>query len=308
MPTESAAATAPAITSPEAIEGRPRLSVWFRRRGWRHLVAAIAALFALFPVAYVTSAAFNSIDSLSAATLIPESFTLDNFAEIWAEDTPTPLDTWLWASFRIALLAAIPTVLVAAFAAYAFSRLRFFGRRALLTSLLVMQIFPQFLGFVAFFALAREAGEITELLGLNSHFLLILIYLGGAAGFNAFLLKGYLDSIPDSLDEAAVIDGAGEVQIFFRIILPLARPMLAVIFILSFVATFNEYILAATLLSSAEQFTLPVGLQVFLQEDFGQKWGLLSAVSLVAAVPVVVVFLAAQRQILGGLTAGGVKN
>ena len=282
-------------------------SLWFRRRGWRHLVAGIAALFALFPVAYVTSAAFNSIDNLSAATLIPRSVTLDNFKAITAS-TVTPIGAWLVTSFKIALAAAIPTVLVAASAAYAFSRLRFVGRRFLLTSLLVMQIFPQFLGFVAFFALAREAGSITSLLGLNSHFLLVLIYLGGAAGFNAFLLKGFLDSIPSSLDEAAIIDGAGEVSIFFRIILPLARPMLAVIFILSFVAAFNEYILAATLLSSTESFTLPVGLQVFLQRDYGQKWGLLSAVSLVAALPVVAVFLGAQRQILGGLTAGGVKN
>lgn len=306
MPTEGQA-VAVDIPVVRIESGRGKVGLWFRRRGWRHLIATVAALFALYPIVWVVSSAFNKVDSLSAARLIPQDTTFDNFREITTTGN-TPIGTWLFNSFKVALFAAIPTVLVAAFAAYAFSRLRFFGRRGLLTSLLVMQIFPQFLGFVAFFALAREAGDITSLLGLNSHFLLVLIYLGGAAGFNAFLLKGYLDSIPSSLDEAAIIDGAGEVGIFFRIILPLARPMLAVIFILSFVAAFNEYILAAVLMSTAESYTLPVGLQVFLQEDYGQKWGLLSAVSLVAALPVVAIFLAAQRQILGGLTAGGVKN
>ena len=146
---------------------------------------------------------------MAPSRLIPAEVTLDNFTSLFTSAT-APVDTWLFNSFKLALFAAVDHRLVAAFAAYAFSRIDFRGRRALLTSLLVMQIFPQFLGFVAFFVLAQQMGEIAPALGLNTHLFLILVYLGGAAGFNAFLLKGFLDSIPPSLDEAAVIDGAGD--------------------------------------------------------------------------------------------------
>ncbi len=288
-------------------EGRARFRVWLRRRGWRHAVCVLAALFALFPVAWIVSASFNAVNTLSAGRIIPTELTLDNFKELFNSPI-TPVDTWLWNSVKIALVAASVNVLVAAFAAYAFSRLRFRGRRALLTSLLVFQIFPQFLGFIAFFSLARQVGAVVPPLGLNTHAFLILVYLGGAAGFNAFLLKGYLDSIPTTLDEAALIDGAGEFGIFWRIIMPLARPMLAVIFILSFVAIFNEYILASFLLSGTDQFTLPVGLQAFLAEGYNAKWGVLAATALLGALPIVIVFLVVQKQIIGALTEGAIKG
>ncbi len=281
--------------------------VWMRKRGWRHAVCTLAALFSLFPVIWIVSASFNAIDNLAAARILPEQLTLDNFRGLF-ESSVTPVDRWLWNSFKIALIAAGINVLVAAFAAYAFSRLRFRGRRGLLTSLLVFQIFPQFLGFIAFFSLAQQFGDVVPALGLNTHAFLILVYLGGAAGFNAFLLKGFLDSIPATLDEAALIDGAGEFGIFWRIIMPLARPMLAVIFIISFVALFNEFILASFLLSGTEQFTLPIGLQAFLGEGYNAKWGLLAATALIGSLPIVIVFLVAQKQIIGALTEGAVKG
>ena len=296
------------VTAPPKVAAAPSgFRVWMRRRGWRHLVSVAASLFALFPVLWIISASINSIDNLAAARIIPTDVTFDNFTSLFS-NASAPVDTWLFNSFKLALFAALPTTLVAAFAAFAFSRIAFRGRRALLTSLLVLQIFPQLLGFVAFFVLAQQMGEIVPALGLNTHLFLILVYLGGAAGFNAFLLKGFLDSIPPSLDEAAVIDGAGPAAIFFRIILPLARPMLAVIFIITFVAIFNEYVLASTLLQSGNQLTLPIGLQAFLGEGFNAKWGILAASALLGSLPIVTVFLVAQKQILGGLTAGGVKN
>lgn len=280
---------------------------WFKHMGWRHLVSGLASAFALFPILWIVSASFNAIDNLGAARLIPRQFTLDNFTELFNRPV-TPVDTWLFNSFKIALIAAAVNVAIAAFAAYAFSRLRFVGRRALLTSLLVMQIFPQFLGFIAFFVLAQQFGDVIPALGLNTHSFLILVYLGGAAGFNAFLLKGYLDSIPQSLDEAATIDGSSEFGIFWRIIMPLARPMLAVIFIISFVAIFNEFILASFLLQGTEQFTLPVGLQAFLDEGYNAKWGLLASTALLGSLPIVLVFLVAQKQIIGALTSGATKG
>ena len=156
--------------------------------------------------------------------------------------------------------------------------------------------------------LAQQFGDVWSMAGLNSHLFLILVYTGGAAGFNAFLLKGFLDAIPLSLDEAARIDGAGPWTLFSRIIFPLARPMLAVIFMISFVGIFGEFILASSLLSQSDQLTLPVGLQVFLGSGYDAKWGTLSATALVGAAPIVLVFLVAQKHIIGGLTAGSVKG
>jgi len=286
---------------------RPTFGVWFRRTGARHLVAILASAFALFPVVWIVSAAFNAANSLSTSSVIPTDVTFDNFTGIFDNDV-SPVSRWMWNSFYIGLFAAAINVLVAAFAAFAFSRFHFQGRRALLTSLLVMQIFPQFLGFIAFFVMSQQLGEVIPAIGLNTHAFLILVYIGGAAGFNAFLLKGFLDSIPKSLDEAARIDGAGPLTIFFRVIMPLARPMLAVIFMISFIATFSEYILASFLLSGTEKFTLPVGLQVFLAEGYNARWGLLAATALLSAFPIVFVFIVAQKHIIGGLTSGGVKG
>jgi arabinogalactan oligomer/maltooligosaccharide transport system permease protein len=293
------------LSAPKA--PRRTFTVWFRRSGGRHLFAVLAAVFSLYPVIWIISAAFASSSTLGRARLIPESVTFDNFTEIFTNDV-APVGRWLWNSFYIGLIAATINVLVAAFAAYAFSRMHFTGRRALLTSLLVMQIFPQFLGFIAFFVLAQDFGRVWSSIGYNTHAFLILVYIGGAAGFNAFLLKGFLDSVPRSLDEAARIDGAGQLTIFFRIIMPLARPMLAVIFMISFITIFGEIVLASFLLSGADQLTLPVGLRVFLANSYDANWGLLSATALLGAFPIVFVFIVAQKHIIGGLTAGGVKG
>ena len=297
------------MTSDIVMPSRPRrtFKVWFRRSGGRHVFAIAAAVFSLYPIVWVISAAFAKASTLGRARLIPRSVTFENFQEIFTNNV-APVDRWLWNSFYIGLIAATLNVLVAAFAAYAFSRMHFRGRRALLTSLLVMQIFPQFLGFIAFFVLSQDFGRVWGAIGYNTHAFLILVYIGGAAGFNAFLLKGFLDSVPKSLDEAARIDGAGQLTIFFRIIMPLARPMLAVIFMISFITIFGEIVLATFLLSGADQFTLPVGLRVFLANQYDANWGLLAATSLLGATPIVIVFVLAQKHIIGGLTAGGVKG
>jgi arabinogalactan oligomer/maltooligosaccharide transport system permease protein len=299
-------ATAPGAST-EFRRHKRTFKAWFKQSGGRHLVAVLASLFALYPVVWIVSAAFNAQNSLSSSQLIPREVTLDNFSEVFNSDT-SPISTWMWNSFYIGLIAASLNVLVAAFAAYAFSRMEFRGRRPLLTSLLVMQIFPQFLGFIAFFVLAQDFGDVWSAIGFNTHAFLIMVYIGGAAGFNAFLLKGFLDSVPKSLDEAARIDGAGQLTIFFRIIMPLARPMLAVIFIISFITIFGEFVLASFLLNSTDNYTLAVGLQIFLAEGFNAKWGLLAATALVGALPIVLVFMFAQKHIIGGLTAGGVKG
>ena len=280
---------------------------WRREIAWRHIVSLIAVFFALFPVVWVVSSAFNSVDNLSTARLIPESVTFDNFTELFQDDL-TPFGTWLLNSWRVALIAASLNVLLAAFASFAFSRLRFRGRRAGLLALLLIQVFPQFLGFIALFLLAQQIGEVFPGAGLNTQTYIIMVYLGGAIGFNAFLIKGFMDTIPASLDESAKVDGASPLQIFWNIVFPLSRPVLAVIFVITFINIYSEYILARTLLRSTEEFTMAVGLQLFVESNYSAKWGNLAAAAIVGSAPIVLTFLVAQKQIIGGLTQGAVKG
>ncbi|MDH3517625.1 MAG: sugar ABC transporter permease [Acidimicrobiia bacterium] len=280
---------------------------WMREIGWRHLVLLSAVVFALFPVIWIVSAAFNSIDNLASARLIPASVTWDNFTELFTEPL-TPFRTWIWNTWKVAAIAATLNVALAALASFAFSRLRFRGRRVGLLTLLLVQVFPQFLGFIALFLLGQQIGDIFPAAGLDTHAFLIMVYLGGAIGFNVFLMKGFMDTIPTSLDESAVVDGAGPWQVFTRIVFPLSRPVLAVVFIITFVGIYSEYILARVLLRSTEQFTLAIGLQLFVTSDYSARWGNLAAAALIGAAPIVLTFLVAQKQIIGGLTQGAVKG
>lgn len=298
--------------SSRSIEGNPnrrRMTFmrWLRRRGWRHAVLISASIFALYPVVWVLSSAFNTVDNLAAARLIPVATTLDNFRELFANDL-TPFGRWIWNTWKVAMVASLLNVFIAALAAYAFSRFRFKGRRVTLLTLLLLQVFPQFLAFVALLVLLQQIGEVFPAAGLDTLAGLILVYLGGAIGFNAFLIKGFMDTVPQSLDESAEVDGASPFQIFWSIILPLARPVLAVVFVITFINIYSEFLLASTLLRSTENFTLPLGLRLFVQSDYAAKWGNLSAAALLGAIPIVATFLIAQKQIIGGLIQGSVKG
>lgn len=288
----------------------PPLSVrsWWRQIGWRHLVAILGAIFALYPVMWVISSSVNPIDSLSGATLIPDGATLDNYRDILDNPSESPFMTWLWNSWKIALVVAAINVVLASMAAYAFSRFRFQGRRISLLTLLLVQVFPQFLAFVAIFLLLDQVGDVFPAFGLNTHAGLMLVYMGGAIGFNTFLIKGFIDSVPPSLDESARVDGASDFIIFWRIIYPLALPAIAVIFIISFVFFFSEFVLARTLLNDVDQLTYAVGLQTFTLADYASKWGQLAAGAMIGALPIVITFLVFQRSIVSGLTQGAVKG
>lgn len=280
---------------------------WVRATGWRHALLATAVVFTLFPIVWILSASFNASDNLSAATLIPRQLTFSNFTELFTNDL-APVGRWLWNTWKVAIIAASFNVLLASFAAYAFSRLRFRGRRVGLLTLMLVQVFPQFLGFIALFLLGQQIGDVLPAAGLNTHTYLILVYLGGAIGFNAFLIKGFMDTVPNSLDESARVDGATPWQVFSRIVFPLSRPALAVIFIITFINLYSEFILARTLLRATDQFTLAVGLQLFVQSEYTAKWGQLAAAAFIGAAPIVATFLIAQKQIISGLTAGAVKG
>lgn len=274
---------------------------------WRHGVILLLCAFSVFPVLWVVSASFNATNNMSLQTLIPKQPTVNHYVELFTSDR-YQYTSWLLNSLKVTVVTAALTVMLAALGAYSFSRFRFKGRRVGLLSLLLIQMFPQMLAMVAIFLLILSLGSIFPWAGLNTHTGLILVYLGGAMGFNTWLMKGYFDTIPRSLEESAKVDGASPFQAFYKIVLPLARPILATIFVLSFISTYSELILAQILLRAGSQFTLPVGMALMVSDQWSQRWGMFSAGALIAMVPFLVVFIIAQRSLVSGLTRGSVKE
>ncbi len=270
-------------------------------------------VFALYPVVWVLSAAVNPESSISSAQgLIPANPTLNNFRELLAgqlsDGTRVPFLRWLWNSMLVSGTAALGTVFLCALAAYPFSRMRFKGRRTGLLTLLLVQMFPQLLAMIALYLLMVSLSGIFPAVGLGTRTGLLFVYLGGALGLNAWLIKGFFDTLLKDLDESARVDGATHAQIFFRIILPLAAPVLAVIGLLAFIATINDFLIASILLRDEQDFTLAVGLSRFIQDQYGQRWGPFAAGALMDGLPVVALFMYLQRYLVSGLTAGAVKG
>ena len=274
----------------------------------RYVVAVIGIIFALFPVLWVISASLNPAGTMTSQTLIPRNASLANYGVLLGGDPRFPFPRWLFNSFYIATITAILAVMVTSLSAYAFSRFRFRHRRNLLLTLFLIQVFPNMLTMVALFLLLQQLGVYIPALGLNTHGGLILIYLGGVMGINVWLMKGFFDSIPRDIDESAMVDGASHWQTFWMLIFPLVRPILVVVGILTFIGVYSDFLLARIMLSSNEQLTVMVGLQVFIGGQFTQNWGVFAAGGLMAAIPIVVVYLLLQDQIVGGLTQGAVKG
>lgn len=274
-----------------------------------YLLAVIAIAFALYPVLMIISASLNPLGRLTTAGgIFPENPSLANYRQ-WLNDPLNPFPTWLWNSIKVSGITTALVVLMTAFAAYAFSRFRFRGRRSLLLTLILVQVFPNLLTIVALFLLLLQLGTYIPWLSLNTHGGLILIYLGGALGLNVWLMKGFFDSVPRDLDESARVDGASDWQIFWLIIFPLVRPILAVIAVLVFIGTFGDFLIASVMLQRSDQYTYMVGLyRLIAAGQFTANWGLFAAGAVIGAVPIVAIYLLLQDQIVGGLTAGSVKG
>jgi arabinogalactan oligomer / maltooligosaccharide transport system permease protein len=273
----------------------------------RLIVAVILILFSIFPILWVISASLNPTGSLATQRLIPANPGLDNYRSLLAS-RQFPFWTWFGNSLKIATITSILSLSITTVAAYAFSRFRFAGRHTMLKALLLIQVFPTLLTLVAVFLMISQIGDVLPILGLNQHTSLILVYLGGAMGVNIWLMKGFLDTVPRDIDESAMVEGATDWQIFTRLILPLLRPILIVIGILNYIATYGEFVFARVLLKSSDQYTLMLGLQIFTQAQFAQRWGVFAAGALIGALPIMIIYLALQDQIVGGLTQGAVKG
>jgi len=274
----------------------------------RHLVALIFCIFALYPILFVVTNSFSETANLYNAKLIPDEISFQNFIDL--NDNPlAPFYSWLLNTYKISFVAALFNVLLGTMAAFAFSKLKFKGRRIGLLTLILIQMFPAFLAFVALYLLFFQVSDIIPIIGLGTHAGLILVYLGGSIGFNAWLIKGYMDTIPDSLSESAKIDGATEFQTFYRIIAPLARPSIIVIFIITFIGFYAEFILASLFLRDPEMWTVAVGVNtLFIQTNYDANWGAIASSSVIAAAPIAITFLIFQDKITGGLITGSVKG
>ena len=291
---------------PRVIRTRRPFRVWMRQTGWRHIVGVVIAVFSIFPLVYVFSASLNPGGTLITANTLFGNMSVDSYVDLFSRPQQ-PYAAWFGNTLFIGLTASAGSVLLGSLAAYAFSRMRFTGRRVGLITLLLVQMFPQLLAVVAIFLLMLAIGEIFPGVGVNSQVGLILVYLGGALGVNTYLMYGFFNTIPQSIDEAARIDGAGHARIFFTIILPLVSPILAVVALLSFIATTNDFVVASVLLIDPEKQTLAVGLYQFISQETSRNWSIFAAGAVLAAIIPVALFLALQKYIIGGLTAGRVK-
>lgn len=283
------------------------MSKWLANNLWRHVVAIAVVLFSLFPLYLVIISSLNPSGSLNLTSFLPREVSWVNY-ELLFKDPRIPYLNWMKNSLIIAGAVAILSVTIGAASAFAFSRLRFKGKVSGLKLLLLVQMFPAILAISAVYVIMERVQSFAPEIGLGSKPGLLLVYLGGAMGVNIWLLKGFVDSIPAELDEAAKVDGASPMQIYWLIFIPLATPVLAVVALLSFIGTFNEFILARLFLVDMSERTIAVGLQSFIGGQYSQNWGPFAAGSIIASVPIVIIFLSLQKYIVNGLTAGSVKG
>ena len=277
----------------EKISASEKRSLWLSR-----FIIWISIVVVLFPAVWILMSSFSAGDSFFLSTLFPKKFSFEHYIKLFKETNYT---LWVWNSLKLCLVVASIQLVMTSLAAYAFSRMRFRGRKYGLMSLLVLQVFPSSMAVSGYYILVYNFGLV------NSSLALILVLAGGSA-YNIWLLKSYVDGIPADLDEAAMIDGAGHFQIFYRIILPLASPQLAVIFLFSFIATYSEYVITSIFMQTPGSMTLALGLQSFISDQFGAHWTMFSAAAVLSSLPIMIVFMCLQRFIQSGLISGGVKG
>jgi arabinogalactan oligomer/maltooligosaccharide transport system permease protein len=266
-----------------------------------HLVLIISCVIACFPILRILAVSLRPGNRLMSTDLaiIPPDATFESYRIILFEK---PFLSWVWNSLAITISTALIGVILAATAAYAFSRWKFPGRSVGLVFLLATQMIPASMLMIPIYILAIKLGMVGTYRGL------VIAYCVTSIPFSVWILKGYYDTIPVDLEEAARIDGCSQLQAFLRVLLPLSTPALAITFLFNFMAAWNEYLLARVMLGSQESLlTWPLGLQR-LQGQFQTQWGQFSAGSILVMVPVMVLFLYSSKYLISGLTLGGVKG
>jgi maltose/maltodextrin transport system permease protein len=290
-----------------------------KRQRWRVLAAQVflwtLIALTLFPLLAILSISLRP-GNFATGSLIPSEISLEHWklalgiavtnADGSVTPPPFPVLLWLWNSIKVAAISAFLIVAISTTAAYAFARLKFSGKTTILNSMLVLQVFPVAVALVAIYAIFDGIGNHIPWLGVETHWGLIVAYLGGVAT-HIWTIKGYFDTIPAEIEENAKVDGATHWQAFRLVLLPMAVPILVVVFVLAFIGVIIEYPVASVLLREEPNLTLAVGSKFFLY-DQRYLWGDFAAAAVLSGLPITLVFLFAQRWIVSGLTAGGVKG
>jgi arabinogalactan oligomer/maltooligosaccharide transport system permease protein len=279
---------------------------WFTQIGWKHLVALVVIAYAIFPLVYILSTSLTDMGGIENFTLFGQFYT-KNYTDLLTSPD-YPFVTWMKNTIILAGFTAVISVFISAFAAFAFSRLRFQGRRPGLLALILVQMFPSILGLTAVYGILSKLTDYVPIIGLGTKAGLILVYLGGSLGAGTYLLYGFFNTIPKELDEAAKIDGATHTQIYFKIILRLVAPVLAVLALLSFIGTFGDYVLASIVFDTADQLTVAVGLNLLLADPWSKNWAMFAAGAVMSSLPIMILFVSLQKYITNGLTGGAVKG
>ncbi|MBB5831812.1 arabinogalactan oligomer/maltooligosaccharide transport system permease protein [Brachybacterium aquaticum] len=280
---------------------------WFAEIGWRHVVGLLAIAFAVFPILFVISASVNPSGSLSATGLIPtQGVTFEHYAAMLSGERANFL-RWYLNTIIVCGVVAVVQVFLSLLAAYAFSRFRFRGRRGGMLAVLLIMMFPAILSMIAVYTMIAGLGEVVPMLGLNTLAGYIAVLLGGALG-QVWLIKGFFDTIPKSLDEAALIDGASHWQTFTRILVPSMTPILATTLLLALVGAMSEFLIGSIFLTDDSKKTLAVGMYGMFSSDRSNNLGVFAAGSVMVMLPVIILYQFLQRYIVGGSTAGAVKG
>ncbi len=277
----------------EYISPSDRRNLWLSR-----IVIWIFIVIMLYPAIWIVMSSFSAGDSFFMTSLFPKKLSVEHYVELFQE---TDFMIWVGNSMKLCIIVACIQLVLTSLAAYAFARLRFTGRKYGLMALLVLQVFPSSMAVAGYYILIYQFNLV------DNSAALIFVLAGGSA-YNIWLLKSYIDGIPISLDEAALIDGANRFQVFYKIILPLAIPEIAVIFLFSFIATYSEYVITSIFLQTPGSYTLALGLQSFISDQFAAHWTTFAAAAVLSSIPIMVVFMLLQKYIQSGLVAGGVKE
>ncbi|ODJ61158.1 sugar ABC transporter permease [Brochothrix thermosphacta] len=264
-----------------------------------YLFLIVLSIIIIYPLLITASSAFKDSSVVAFTLDFTDQWSLDSFSRLFSE---TNYLLWYKNTIIIAVAVMVIQVTIVTLAGYTYSRYRFKGRKNSLIFFLIIQMVPTMAALTAFYVLAMLLN------GLDTYWFLTILYIGGGIPMNTWLMKGYFDTIPRDLDESARIDGAGHFRIFWQIILPLARPMIAVQALWAFMAPFGDFLLAKFLLRSDERLTLAVGLQTLVSDPQQQKVALFAAGAILTALPIVLLFFLLQKNFVSGLTAGGTKG
>lgn len=262
------------------------------------IIIWIFILITLFPIFSIITASLTIGDTFFSTTLIPKVITFSNYTKVLNE---TDFKLWMRNSIMLCSCVALIQLFLSITGAYAFSRMKFKGKKNGLMALLILQMFPATMAMPAILGVCYKAGFVDQ-------FWTLILVLSAGSAYSIWLLKGFIDSLPKELDEAAMVDGASHWKVFTKIILPLSKPMLAVIFLFSFIGVYSEFIFTSALMRDAETQTLATGLRQFINNAFSAHWTQFSAAAVMAAVPVAIIFMLLQKFIAKGLTAGAVKG